>query len=230
MKSKELFKKVRLEGRKNLTEFESREILQHYKIPVVKAVKSESVGEALKFARKVGYPVVLKVISPQVIHKTDVGGVALNIKNDYELELAYISIKKNVMKHVPQASIDGVLVQKMLENGYEVIIGGKKDQTFGQTIAFGLGGVFVEVFDDISFRVVPIDKKDALEMIKELKSYKLLKGYRGKKPADLKALVNILLKTSRLLNENPEIKELDINPVFALPEGAVAVDARIILE
>ena len=230
MDPKEIFKKVKNSRRNNLTEFEAREILSYYDIPVVKGEIIKSLRGAKKFVEKVGYPVVLKVVSRQVIHKTEVGGVVLNIRNDKELYQAYHQIIKNVEKKAPKAKIDGFFIQEMLPNDREVIVGGKKDPTFGQTIAFGLGGVFVEVFEDVSFRVVPITRQDAIEMLKEIKALKILKGYRGKPPVDFEALVDILLRTSKMLEDNSEIKELDINPIFALPDRAVAGDARIIVE
>jgi len=230
MKPKEIFKRVKRAKRKNLTEAEAREVLKFYRIPLVEAEIVKNLEEAKSFVKKVGYPVVLKVISPQIIHKTEVGGVILNIRSDKELFEAFHEIMKNVERSMPNAEIKGFFIQKMMPRDYEVIIGGKKDPTFGQTIAFGLGGIFVEVFEDVSFRVVPISKEDAREMIQEIKGYKILKGYRGKKPADINALIDILLKTSKMLEENEEIKELDINPVFALHKGAYAGDARIILE
>jgi len=230
MQPYEIFNKVKKSRRNNLTELESREVLTHYNIPLVKGEIVKSVDEAKKFIEKIGYPIVLKVVSRQIIHKSDVDGVMLDIKNEKELFQDYHQLIKNVEKNSPNATIDGIFVQEMLPRDIEVIVGGKKDPTFGQTIAFGFGGIFVEVFDDISFRVVPITKEDALEMIKEIKAQKILEGYRGKKPADVNALVDILLKTSKLLQENPEIKELDINPIFALPDRAVTGDARIIIE
>jgi acetyl-CoA synthetase (ADP-forming) len=230
MKPKQLFEEIRRKRRNNLTELEAREILTYYGISIVKGQVIKSIEEAKSFVEKVGYPVVLKVLSPQIIHKTEVGGVILNIKNEKELFEAYHQIIKNVEKNVPKATIEGFFIQEMLSSDREVIVGGKYDPTFGPTIAFGLGGVFVEVFEDISFRVAPITQEDAIDMIKEIKAFKILKGYRGQKPVDFKALVDILLKTSKMLEENPEIKELDINPIFALPDKAVAVDARIIIE
>jgi acyl-CoA synthetase (NDP forming) len=230
MNPKEIFKKVKSSRRNNLTEYEAREVLSYYDIPVVKGEIVKSLEGAKKFVEKVGYPVVMKVVSRQIIHKTEVGGVVLNIRNDKELYQAYHGIIKNVEKKAPKAKIDGFFIQEMLPNDREVIVGGKKDPTFGQTIAFGMGGVFVEVLEDVSFRVVPITRQDTIEMLKEIKALKILKGYRGKPPVDFEALVNILLKTSKMLESNPEIKELDINPIFALPERAVAGDARIIVE
>ena len=230
MNPKEIFKKVKNSRRNNLTELESREVLNYYKIPLVKGEVIKTIEEAKKFIEKIGYPIVLKVISRQIIHKSAKGGVILNIDNEKKLFQAYHQIIKNIEKNAPKATIDGFFIQEMISRGQEVIVGGKLDPTFGQTIAFGLGGVFVEVFEDISFRVVPITRKDALEMIKEIKAYKILKGYRGKPPVNIEALVDILLKTSKMLEENQEIKELDINPILALPDRTVAVDARIIIE
>ena len=229
MSIKQIFEKVKKSRRNNLTEKESRQVLEYYDIPVVKGEIAKSIESAKKFIEKVGYPVVLKVVSRQVIHKTDVGGVKLNVRNEKELIEGYHGIVKNIEKNVPNATIDGIFVQEMV-SGTEVIIGGKKDLTFGQTIAFGLGGIFVEIFKDVSFRVAPITKEDALKMIKEIKSYKILEGYRGSEPANIDALVDMLLKTSKLLEENLEIKELDINPVFVMTDRAVAADARIIIE
>lgn len=229
MKPKQIFDKVRRK-RNNLTELEAREILKHYKIPIVKGEVVKTIEQALNFVEKNGYPVVLKVVSPQIVHKTDFDAVILNIRNEKQLYESFSQIVKNVRKKKPRAKIQGIFIQEMMEGGYEVFVGGKKDQTFDQTIAFGLGGVFVEVFDDVSFRIVPISKKDASEMIREIKGSKVLAGYRGKKPADFKSLVDVLTKTSRMLEKNPEIQELDINPIFALPDRAVAVDARIIIK
>ena len=229
MRPKEIFERIK-KKRNNLTELESREVLTHYEIPIVKGEIVKTIEDAKKFVDKIGYPIVLKVVSPQILHKTDVGGVVVDIRNEKELFQAYHQIVKSVEEKVPDAVIDGFFIQEMISGGQEVIIGGKWDPTFDQTIAFGLGGVFVEVFEDVSFRVLPITKQDALEMIKEIKAYKILKGYRGKKPVSINALVDILLKTSKMMEDNPEIKELDINPVFALTDRAVAGDARIIIE
>ncbi len=230
MKPQQIFDQARKENRNNLTELESREILKYYRIPVVEGIVVQQIEDALAFAQRYGYSLVLKIVSKDIIHKTDVGGVVVGIKNEKELREGMIDLIKNVRKRKPSARIDGVFVQKMLPKSPEVIIGGKKDPTFDQVIVFGLGGVFVEVFNDVSFRVVPITEKDAVEMIGEIKGVKVLQGIRGEKPVDFKTLVDILMKTSRMLEENQGIKELDINPVFALSDGAVAVDARIIID
>lgn len=229
MGPKEVFRLAERQGIKNLLEPEARRVLEHYKIPLPEWKFIKTVEEAKEFARKFGYPLVLKIVSKDIIHKSDVGGVIVNIKSEQELEKAVEKISTNVKKKAPKARIDGLLIQKMVEEGLEIIIGGKTDEQFGQTIAFGLGGIFTEVFEDVSFRIVPIARNDAEDMIREIKGYKILKGYRGKS-YDVGALVEILLKTSRLLEENQEIRELDINPVIALSKGAVAVDARIIID
>lgn len=230
MKPQQIFDQVRRDNRNNLTELESREVLKYYQIPVVEGIVAKDTNEAIDFAEKNGYPVVLKVVSKDIIHKTDIGGVIVGIKNEKELREGSLNLIRNVKKYKPTARIDGLFVQKMLPKGVEVIVGGKKDPTFDQVLLFGLGGVFVEIFNDVSFRVVPISQKDAVEMIAEIKGIKVLRGVRGNPPVDFKALVDILMKTSRMLEENQEIKELDINPVFALTSGAVAVDARIIID
>ncbi|MBL7170085.1 MAG: acetate--CoA ligase family protein [Candidatus Aenigmarchaeota archaeon] len=230
MKPQQIFDQARKEKRNNLTELESRQILEYYRIPVVKGVVVQQIKDALAFAEKYGYPLVLKIVSKDIIHKTDAGGVIVGIRNEKELRDGIVGLIKTVRKKKPRARIDGVFVQKMLAEAPEVIIGGKKDPTFNQVLLFGLGGIFVEVFNDVSFRVVPITTKDAVDMIGEIKGVKVLRGTRGKRPVDFKALVDILLKTSRMLQDNPDIQELDINPIFALTDGAVAVDARVIID
>lgn len=214
---------------KVLTLTKSLEILKKYKIPVASFSIAKNARQAVKIAKKIGYPVALKLVSKEIIHKTDVGGIKLGIESDEELTKAFDQILRDVKKKHKKAVIEGILIQKMIPKGQELIIGGKHDQQFGKVIMFGLGGVFTEVFDDVSMRVTPINQKDAMKMIEEIKGYKILSGYRGDK-YDIGALIEILLKTSRLLSENASIKELDINPVIASSKGAVAVDARIIVE
>jgi acyl-CoA synthetase (NDP forming) len=199
MKINKIFEKVKKSNRNNLTELESREILEHYKIPLVKGKIIKTIDEAKKFIEKIGYPVVLKVVSRQIIHKSDVGGVIVDIDNEKKLFQAYNEIINNVKENASKATIEGFFIQEMISGGHEVIVGSKLDPTFGQTIAFGLGGIFVEVFEDISFRVNPITKKDALEMIKEIKGYKILKGYRNQPAVDLDGLIDIIMKTSKII-------------------------------
>jgi acetyl-CoA synthetase (ADP-forming) len=222
--------KVRKEGRFILTEFESKKILKQIGIPVVETKLAKTQKEAVSFSQKIGFPVVLKIISPDVIHKTDSGGVKLGLKNVSEVREAYHEILEAVRKQYPDAIIHGVSVQKMVRPGTEVIVGTSKDPQFGPVIMFGLGGIFVEVLKDVAFRVIPIDRRDAQEMVKEIKGYPLLQGYRGKEPANITVLVEMILKISNLIHKNPQIKELELNPIFAYKDSAVAVDARIILE
>ena len=223
-------RKVIEEGRKHLLEPEAKTVCVEYGIPVTKFKVSKNEAEAVKFAEEIGYPVVLKIVSPDVIHKSDVGGVIVDLKNAQEVRNAYKQILKNVKKHKADAKIVGILVQEMAPSSTEVIVGAIKDPQFGPAIMFGLGGIFVEVLKDVTFRVAPITVDEAREMITEVKAYPLLKGYRNQPPADIEAIVKILLNTSRLVMEHQEIKELDLNPIMVYKKGAKTVDARIILE
>ncbi len=225
-----IFDQVRKEGRLILTEFESKKILKQAGISVVETKLAETQKEAVSLSRKMGFPVALKIASPDVTHKSDSGGVKLSLNNPTEVKKAYDEIFKKVKKHYPRAAIHGVSVQKMVRPGTEVIVGTSKDPQFGPVIMFGLGGIFVELLKDVSFRVIPVDKMDAQEMIEEIKGYPLLKGFRGAEPASIPAIIEIILKVSRLIEENPQIKELELNPIFAYRDKAVAVDARVILE
>jgi acyl-CoA synthetase (NDP forming) len=164
------------------------------------------------------------------VHKTDAGGVKLNLKTSAQVAKAYDDIMKSVREKYPEARIQGVSVQKMAKPGVEVIIGMSKDAQFGPVIMFGLGGVWVEVLKDVAFRIVPLEPRDAREMIQEIKGRPLLEGYRGQDPVDQANLEKMILKVSGFVEQHPEIKELDLNPVFAYKDGAVAVDARVVLE
>jgi acetyl-CoA synthetase (ADP-forming) len=201
-----------------------------YGIPVTKFELARSEEEAVKFADAIGFPTVLKIVSSDIIHKSDVGGVIVGLKNSDDVRHGYNQILQNVKKHDPKARIAGVLVQEMAPPSTEVIVGAIKDPQFGPAIMFGLGGVFVEVLKDVTFRIAPITEDDACDMISEVKAYPLLKGYRNTPPADIEAIEKILLSTSRLVTDCMEIKELDLNPVIVYEKGAKTVDARIILE
>ena len=225
-----IINQAKKEGRKALLEPEAKIICTEYGIPVTKFKVASNQKEAAKYADEIGYPVVLKIVSPDIIHKSEAGGVIVNLKTPAEVIAGYNKILENVKKYKADAKIVGVLVQEMAPNSTEVIVGAIKDPQFGQTVMFGLGGIFVEVLKDVNFRIAPLNTDDAKEMITELKAYPLLKGFRNTPPADIDALVGILCSTSRLVMENPEIKELDLNPVLAYPKGAKTVDARIILE
>jgi acetyl-CoA synthetase (ADP-forming) len=221
---------ARSEKRTYLLENESKTIMQTYKLPVTKFTVAETEDAAVKAAEKIGYPVVLKILSPDVIHKSDVGGVLININTPDEIRKGYQAIINNVQKHKTNARIKGIFVEEFAPKGIEVIIGALKDPQFGPALMFGLGGIFVEVLKDVSFRVAPITKFDAKEMIQEIKGYPILTGIRGQKASDVTALENILLQVSKLVMDYPVINQLDLNPVFSYPKGAKCVDARIILE
>jgi acetyl-CoA synthetase (ADP-forming) len=230
MKTINMFVQARKEGRNYLLEPEAKMVCMEYGIPVTRFKVAGTPEEAIKFAEGIGYPVVLKIVSPDIIHKFDVGGVVLNLKSPSEVKEAYQNIIKNVKKHKPDAKIVGVLVQEMAPTSTEVIVGATKDPQFGPALMFGLGGIFVEVLKDVTFRIAPITESDAREMITEVKAYPILKGYRGQPPADIDAIVNILLNTSKLVMDHQEVKELDLNPIMVYEKGAKTVDARIILE
>ncbi len=229
-KKSQIFSQAHQEGRKYLLETEAKTVCIEYGIPVTKFQLAKNEGEAVEFAEKIGYPIVLKIVSPDIIHKSDVGGVVVNLRNASEVRSAYKQILANVRKHKAKAKIVGILVQEMAPSSTEVIVGAIKDPQFGPTLMFGLGGVFVEVLKDVTFRIAPITEDEAREMISEVKAYPLLKGYRNTPPADIDAIVKILLKTSQLVMDHQEIKELDLNPIMVYEKGAKVVDARIILE
>jgi len=226
----EIFNRAKSENRKFLLETEAKTVCSHYGIPITKFMLAKKPEDATSFAEKIGYPVVMKIVSPDVIHKFDVGGVVLNLKTAKEVESAFKKIVENVKKHKPDAKIMGVTVQEMAPASTEVIVGGIKDPQFGQTLMFGLGGIFVEILKDVTFRIAPVTEEEAKEMITEVKAYPLLQGYRGTPPADTGAVMRILLATSKLMMSHENIKELDLNPVMVYEKGAKTVDARIILE
>lgn len=226
----EIFSRAIKEGRKFLLEPEAKTVCKEYGIPVTNFKVAKNETEAVEFAEEIGYPVVLKIVSPDVIHKSDVGGVVINLKDAKDVRNTYKRIMDNVKKHKANAKIVGILVQEMAPQSTEVIVGATKDPQFGPTLMFGLGGIFVEILKDVTFRIAPIKEDEAREMITEVKAYPLLKGYRNTPLADTEAIVEILLNTSRLIMEHQEIKELDLNPIMVYEKGAKTVDARIILE
>ena len=229
MSTTAIIDRARTQGRKILTEVESKQLLEEAGIPTARARLATSREAAVQAARDIGFPVVLKVVSPQITHKTDVGGVKLDLKSPEEVAAAFDEIMAAARRAAPDATIDGVSVQQMARPGIEVIVGVSTDPQFGPVIMFGLGGVLVEVLKDVSFRIIPIAPRDARQMIHEIKGFPLLEGYRGQDPADLAALESLLLRISGFVEQQPEVSELDLNPVFAYKDGAVAVDARIVL-
>ena len=221
---------TRKQGRTILTEIEAKRVFKGIGINTIETRLAASLKDAIAICDEIGFPVVLKIASPDITHKSDAGGVKVGLKNKAEVRKAYREIMESVKQKYPKAKIEGVSVQGMARPGIEIIIGMFKDVQFGPVIMFGLGGIFVEVLKDVSFRLIPIVRRDAEEMIKEIKGYSLLNGYRGQEPANIPSLVDILLKVSDFIERTPEIKEIDLNPVFAYKDSAVAVDARIVLE
>jgi acyl-CoA synthetase (NDP forming) len=213
---------------KILTENEAKKVLSKYGIQVTRGRIAANEEEAFLIASSIGFPVAMKISSPDISHKSDVGGVVLNVRKE-DVKDAFSEMISRVRKTVPGANIEGVLVQQMAPPGHEVIVGLKKDAQFGHALMFGLGGIFVEVYKDVSFRVTPVDKKEALEMISEIKGYPILKGIRGRKPADVDAVADVLVSVSELAHKE-NIVELDINPLIVGEKGAVAVDARAMVE
>jgi acyl-CoA synthetase (NDP forming) len=204
------------------------ELLKECQIPVLPNVKASSLGEVVEVSNSLGYPVVMKISSPDISHKSDVGGIILDINSEEEVKNAYYNMMNTVKQKVPDARIDGVMLQKMAEPGIEVIIGVKLDPQFGHVIMFGLGGIFVEIYKDVSFRVTPVNSEMARDMILEIKGSPILMGARGRSPADIDAIINVIVKLSEMLEKNPDIVELDINPLIVYEKNAVAVDARML--
>lgn len=220
---------ARAEGRTLLTEVEAKSVLAEAGIPVAMTTLARTREEAQEAAERAGYPVVLKIVSPDIAHKSDVGGVKLNLRDREAVGQAFDEIIENAKKAVPGARIAGVAVQHMAPQGTEVIVGMTTDPQFGPVLMFGLGGIMVEVLKDVSFRLVPLEEKDAQAMIDEIKGRPVLSGVRGQPPADIAALKQTILKVSEFVQQHPEVRELDLNPVFAYPDGALAVDARIVV-
>ena len=213
-----------------LNEVEAKQLLHKAGIPVIEARLARTKSEAINISKEIGFPVALKIISPDIIHKSDTGGVKLGLESVGKVRNAYSEMMASVKQTMPNAGIEGVSVQKMATSGVELIIGMNKDPQFGPVIMFGLGGILVEVLKDVAFRLVPVSKLDAAEMVREIKGFVLLQGYRGQKPVDISRLEDIIVQVSDFIEKNPRIKELDLNPLFADGENIVAADARIVLE
>ncbi|MEM4441673.1 MAG: acetate--CoA ligase [Ignisphaera sp.] len=231
-KALSIIESVKNQNRKVLLESEAKEVVKCYGIPVAPTMLATSEDEAVEIAKNMGYPVVLKIASPDIIHKSDVGGVIMNVRSDNDVREAFRSIISNVRKFSPQSSIYGVVVQKMVPKGREVIIGSTKDPVFGHIVMFGLGGIYAELFKDVSFRLAPLSLYEAKEMVMETKAYNLLKGFRGEPTADIASVINILLRVSKLVTDVPDIVEMDINPLFVYEEGAgsMAIDVKMVIE
>lgn len=220
---------ARSEGRTLLNEVEAKQLLGDAGVPVVTTILVTTQAQAKAQADKLGYPVVLKIVSPDIVHKSDIGGVKVGLQNGKAVRAAFKEIVTNAKSAVPGAKITGVAVQKMATDGTEVIVGMTTDPQFGPVMMFGLGGIMVEVLKDVSFRIVPLTRRDAMQMIDEIKGRKVLEGVRGKPPVDKEALCNALLKVADFVGNHPEVQELDLNPMIAYADGVLAVDARIVI-
>ena len=230
-KASEIIEEAKKKGESFLTIKQSMDIFQAYGLPLLPYGFAQSSKEAVSIAKEVGFPVVLKIISSDIIHKFDFGGVKLHLKDEFEVESGYNDMIQSILIKMPRAKIDGVFVQAMGESGREVILGMDRDPLFGPMLMFGLGGIYVEAIKDVSFSLAPIRDFDALEMIKEIRAYPILEGIRGERPADIDVIVESLERLSQLSCEHPDIKEIDINPllVYEKGKGAKVIDARIIL-
>lgn len=229
-KVKEIIAIARKENRTFLLEPESKQLMKEIGITTTDFQVAKNSKEALKAASEIGFPIVMKILSPQIIHKTDAGGVKLNINSEKDTEKAFKEILASAKKYDSKADIRGVLIEKMVKPSTEIIVGVTRDPTFGPAIMFGLGGIFVELLKDVSFRIAPIKKEDAQEMIHEIKALPMLQGFRGGPNVKLELIVDVLMKISKLtIDYMDDILEIDLNPIFAYEDKILTVDARIIL-
>jgi acyl-CoA synthetase (NDP forming) len=219
--------KARSEKR-NLLETEAQELFGEHGLSVPPFSLTQSEAEAVEAARRFGFPAVLKIVSPDILHKSDAGGVKVGLADEAAVSAAYREMMVAIAR-AGKARIEGVLVAPCAPEGLECIVGMTRDPQFGPALMFGLGGIFVELLKDVSFRVLPIERSDAEEMVREIKGYPLLQGIRGSGPRDVQAVVDFLVKTARLVEENPEIREIDVNPLRVYEKGALALDVRVIL-
>lgn len=219
LKARKIFDKVRSDGRTNLLEEEGLEVLKAYGLPLPSSALACDVAQAIKIAKKIGYPVVMKIASPQIIHKSDAGGVMVNLKNDEEIESAFDTIVGNAKKYDKKAEIKGVLIVEMVKGGKELIIGSKHEPGFGPVIMLGMGGIYVEVLKDVTFKLAPVTDRESDDMIASIRTQKLLKGVRGEKPSDIEKLSECIQRLSQLVSDFGEIKELDLNPVLVMEKG-----------
>jgi acetyl coenzyme A synthetase (ADP forming)-like protein len=226
----QILDKAKADGRTSLTAPEGKLVCDAYGITVPKEGVAATAAEAVKLASGMGFPVVLKIVSPEILHKTEAGGVLVGVKNAADVEAGFATIMANAKKYDAKANLQGVQVQQMVMGGTEVIIGAVTDQSFGKLVAFGLGGILVEVLKDITFRLAPATKDDALSMLDGIGAAAILKGVRGSDPVNRDALAGLIENVSQLVSDFPQISEMDLNPVFASKNGAIAADVRIVLD
>ena len=217
------------EGRTSLLEFEADQVAREYGIKVAEAGLAKNRETALSIARRIGFPLVMKIVSPDIIHKSDVGGVIVGVDSNGGVSEAFLNIMRNAKRARPKAKIEGVLVQKMAPKSFEFVVGGVRDPQFGPTVMFGLGGIYIELFKDVAFRLAPLSKREAISMMEETKSSALLSGFRGSKPLDIDSGAEMIIAVGKLISENPQVQSVDINPLFIYDWGSLAVDVRIIV-
>ena len=228
----QIFKHVRADGRLQIGDAEARDILEAYRIPIPASKLCKTTDEALAFAEEIGYPVVMKIASPDILHKTDIGGVRLNIEGTADVRDSFDLLTFRALRYMPDAEIWGCLVQQQIRGGKEIITGMNRDPQFGPLVMFGLGGIYVEVLKDVSFRIAPFSRREADEMMREIRSFNLLRGVRGQARSDIEVIGDTLLKLSQLVTDFPEIVEMDINPLMVFEEGrgVMGIDMRLVLE
>ncbi len=234
--AKKIFKIAHEEGRIFVLEHEAKDIMKAYGIPIPAYATASTADEAVAKSKEIGFPVVLKILSKDILHKSDAGGVIINIKDEDSVRKAFDEIMKNATNYGKEKEIEvdlsrGVFISDFVDMGTEIIVGVTMDPQFGHALMVGLGGIFVEVLKDVSFRLIPFTEADAREMLGELKAYKILEGVRGQGPRDVDSLIKVMLAVSKMIVENPEITELDCNPTFVYEKGkgSLVVDARILI-
>ena len=229
-KAREIISNAKRAGLTNLPQDDALRILGVYGLPVIKTESASSKADAIAAAKRIGFPVAMKILSPDVVHKIDVGGVKLGLSSEQDVSRAFDEIQKSVKSDIPNARVEGVLLQEYLTGGTETIVGIHRDAKFGPLLMFGLGGIYVEAYRDVSFRLAPIRELSATNMISEIRGSKILQGFRGQAPADTNAIADCIQRLSQLSVELPDVLELDVNPLVALDHGCRALDARIIID
>jgi acetate---CoA ligase (ADP-forming) subunit beta len=228
--AEKIVENIMTSGRKVALPDESLELVKLFGIDVADYALVKTAEEAVEVSEKIGFPLVMKIASPDALHKTDMGGVVIGLKNVQEVERNFNKVIDSLKRNVPSARVAGVLIQKQLPEATHLIVGGLCDEQFGPAVMFGLGGVFVELFKDVSFRIAPVTEVEAVEMVKEIKAYPVLSGYRGSKIVDITQLIQAIINVSELISNINAIKEVEINPLFAYEKSVKAVDARVILK
>ncbi|MHA2383337.1 MAG: acetate--CoA ligase family protein [Candidatus Thorarchaeota archaeon] len=235
--AKKIFNTALEEGRTFVLEHEAKDIMKAYGIPIPAYATASTADEAVAKSKEIGFPVVLKILSKDILHKSDAGGVKINLKDEGSVRKAFDEIMENAKNYGKEKGIEvdlsrGVFISDFADMGTEIIVGVTKDPQFGHALMAGLGGIFVEVLKDVSFRLIPFTEADAREMLSELKAYKILEGVRGEAPRDVDSLIKVMLAVSKMIVENPEITELDCNPTFVYEKGkgVLVVDARILID